>query len=174
MSWWPFYIGYLVWLLAGWLDFACHRRTDLPHTSGLGESVFHLVQMGLIGALIVSWMLSRPSLGLCLLMALLVVMHTIAGYLDTRRAWQRRPITPVEQHVHSVLDAAPWMALVILFYQDGANAMAQGWDWGWRSPALGASVWIAVLGPAVLLCGVPLARELAMAWRAAGERSARP
>lgn len=34
------------------------------------------------------------------------------GYLDTASADRRRRISPAEQHVHSVLDAAPWILLV--------------------------------------------------------------
>ena len=40
------YCGYLLWLLAGTGDFACHRRTDLPRTSGVAESFAHLLQLG--------------------------------------------------------------------------------------------------------------------------------
>lgn len=43
------YGGYLLWLLAGCLDFACRRRTQLPQTSGLRESAFHLAQLALLG-----------------------------------------------------------------------------------------------------------------------------
>jgi hypothetical protein len=44
------YLGYLVWLFAGLGDFLCHRRTDLPHTSGLTKSALHLPQLATIGA----------------------------------------------------------------------------------------------------------------------------
>jgi len=37
---------YGMWLLGGTLDFWFHRRTDLPHTSGLRESTLHGVQFG--------------------------------------------------------------------------------------------------------------------------------
>ncbi|MBN8768995.1 MAG: hypothetical protein J0I01_12465 [Stenotrophomonas nitritireducens] len=48
------YAGYLRWLLAGCADFACHRRSDLPHTSGLPESLLHVLQMAPMGALVVA------------------------------------------------------------------------------------------------------------------------
>ncbi len=171
---WGLYGGYLAWLAAGCVDFLCHRRTDLAHTSGLPESLLHLLQTGLMGVLVMLWMLGAPSLGLCVAMGSLVLAHAMAGYADTRVAWRRRAITPLEQHVHSVLDAAPWMVMFVVLHEEGATAMARGWQWTWRSPMLPASAWLAVVTPAVVLCGLPLARELATAWRAVGEQGARP
>ena len=50
------------------------------------------------------------TLSLVTFLALLVLAHAIAGYFDTVSADGRR-ISPAEQHVHSVLDAAPWVLL---------------------------------------------------------------
>lgn len=163
--------GYLLWLLAGCADFRCHRRSDLPHTSGLAESLLHVLQMGLMGTLVLAWLAARPFLPLLALSALLVLAHALAGYADTRTAWGRRPVTPLEQHIHSVLDAAPWAALGIAAYGQGAAALARGWTWEWRAPLPPAWVWIAVLLPALLLCMVPLLAELAAAWRARARRA---
>lgn len=166
MSWELLYAGYLVWLMAGCLDFMCHRRADLPHTSGLQESLFHLIQMGLIGTMVLAWMWLSPSLALFLLMTLLVLAHAIAGYLDTVVAWRHRSITPLEQHLHSVLDTAPCIMLLAVVLQQGASALAAGWGWGQRTPAFPISAWIAVMGPALVLCAMPLVHELRSAWRA--------
>ena len=171
---WGLYAGYLLWLLAGCVDFHCHRRTDLAQTSGLRESVLHLLQTGLMGVMLVAWMLLEPSLALAMLMGVLVLAHAMAGYADTRVAWPRRAITPLEQHVHSVLDTAPWIVLGVVLYRDGGLAMQQGWDWAWRSPLPPASAWAAVLAPALLLCVLPLLQELRAAWRARGEPGAHP
>ncbi len=165
------YAGYLLWLLAGWADFRCHRRSDLPHTSGLAESLLHVLQMGLMGTLVLAWLAARPGLPLLALSALLVLAHAVAGYMDTRTAWGRRPITPLEQHIHSVLDAAPWIALGIAAFGQGAAALAHGWRWEWRAPLPPASAWIAVLLPALLLCMLPLLVELVAAWRARTRRA---
>jgi hypothetical protein len=34
-----------VWLGAGVADWWCHRRTDIEHTAGTGESVIHAAMM---------------------------------------------------------------------------------------------------------------------------------
>src|SRR5436853_5814086 len=35
-----------VWFLAGFADYLCHRATDIAHTAGPKESVFHLLMFG--------------------------------------------------------------------------------------------------------------------------------
>ena len=70
---------------------------------------------------------------------------------------RRRVLLPIEQHIHSVLDMAPVIAL--------GWAMATTWPapvngpWQWRNPALPVDIWVAVLLPAVLICVVPAILE---------------
>lgn len=160
------YTGYLLWLAAGCADFLCHRRTDLPHTSGLRESALHLLQLALIGGAIVLCLALRPSTLLAGACAALVAVHALVGYLDTRRAYGRRALLPFEQHVHSVLDMAPVFALVLYFGGPWLyDALGEG-GFAPRRPALAAGVWIAVLLPAALLCVLPAVLEFGAAWRA--------
>jgi hypothetical protein len=71
---------YALWLAAGWLDFHFHRRTDLPHTSAMRESLLHGVQLLLIGSGVLAWLLLENTLSLVTFLALLVLAHAIAGY----------------------------------------------------------------------------------------------
>lgn len=111
MSWIVMACVYAVWLAAGALDFHFHRRTDLPHTSAMRESLLHGLQLLLIGSGVLAWLVLESTWLLVTLLAVLVIAHAIAGYLDTVSADGRRRISPAEQHVHSVLDAAPWVLL---------------------------------------------------------------
>ena len=38
------WVLYPLWLLAGAIDYVCHRRTNIEHTSGATESLLHLAQ----------------------------------------------------------------------------------------------------------------------------------
>ena len=160
------YVGYLLWLLAGAADFLCHRRTDLPHTSGLGESWLHLLQLAVIGSGLLLWLALAPSLSLLLMELAIVVVHTVFGYLDTRQAFGRRVISPIEQHVHSILDIAPIIAFGILLGSTWADAGQRGWPLSLRQPAFAPAVWMLVLAPALLLCVVPALMEFRAAWSA--------
>lgn len=170
---WPVWLAlalYWLWTAAGRLDFACHRVTNLPATSGLVESRLHLVQMVLMGAgaFLVLWL--APTAGLAAVLLVLVIAHAVAGYLDTRSAFQaRRTILPVEQHLHSILDIAPWVAWAAVAWQ-AATAPATDWALSVRSPAVSWTIWAMVLVPALVLCVWPALVEFRASWRVARER----
>ena len=127
---WIAWVAYLAWLSCGLCDFIAHRRTDLPHTSGLAESAAHLVQLVLLGVAVVSGL----------------------GYVDTRIAFAApRVVSPFEQHIHSVLDMAPVVALAWLLASTWPAALAGGWALQARQPMPSAAAWIAVLAPPVML-----------------------
>lgn len=165
LAWILAWLGLLAWLLAGTLDFACHRRTDLPHTSGLPESTLHLLQLGLVGAAIMLGMLFELTTSVVAAMALLVLLHAVVGYLDTHQAYGRRAILPFEQHVHSVLDMAPWIGLGLVVASTWPAAIAGEWRLALRQPALPAWTWMMVLVPATLLAWLPALLEWRAAWR---------
>ncbi|OBU51720.1 hypothetical protein [Stenotrophomonas maltophilia] len=135
---------YVLWLAAGTLDFHFHRRTDLPHTSGLRESTLHGVQLALVGTGVLAWLLLADTRALAVLLAVLAAAHAIAGYLDTASADGRRRISPAEQHVHSVLDVAPWLFVLWV-----AHHAEPAWALQWR-PAP-AQDWVLTLLPAMVV-----------------------
>ncbi len=162
------YAAYLFWLLAGLGDFVRHWRTDLPHTSGLAESSMHLVQLGLLGTAVVLGLAFEMGRGIVLSMLALVLLHALVGYLDTRIAFERhRVVSPVEQHLHSVLDMAPAVAFAWLLASTWPAAIGDGWLPAWRRPALPAAAWLAALAPALALTVVPAVLEFRASWKAA-------
>ena len=161
------YTAYVVWLLAGLADFVCHRRSNLPLTSGLRESRFHLGQVGLIGSGAVLWLALEPGWHVFWLCALLTCVHAVIGYLDTKSAYGLRPITPIEQHLHSVLDTAPWIGLALMAWLIASDDWMPAVGLRLRSEPLAARTWFAILAPAVLLVGVPVLAELGACSRAA-------
>lgn len=60
---------YALWLVAGSLDFHFHRRTDLPHTSAMRESLLHGVQLLLIGSGVLAWLVLESTWSLIALLA---------------------------------------------------------------------------------------------------------
>lgn len=165
IEYWIVYCGYLVWLLAGLCDFICHWRTDLRHTSGIAESATHLIQTGLLGMAVILGLIFEVGRSSALLILALVVAHAVVGYLDTRIAFRRRRIvSPVEQHLHSVLDMAPIIAFAWMVISSW-SAIANGeWRLEPRQPAVPIAVWFAVLVPAALLSVGPAVIEFRSAW----------
>lgn len=151
---------YGLWLLAGTLDFHFHRRTDIAHTSGLRESALHGAQLSLIGAGLLAWLALAHTCALILLLTVAAILHAIVGYLDTASADGRRRISPLEQHVHSILDMAPWVFLAWVAW----NAQT---GWGVRWQPAPARLWLSTILPALALAGLPWLAELRRCVRAA-------
>jgi hypothetical protein len=154
--------AYAFWLLAGLTDFILHRRERLAQTSGVRESALHLVQVGLIGAGVLGWLYLAPSRLLLAAWSGLAVLHAIAGYLDTCVAYPRRRIGPLEQHVHSVLDMAPWIAVSWLLLAHHAAPWAPV---SLRQPTPPPALQWGVLLPALLLTVAPALAEFIAAAR---------
>lgn len=157
---------YLLWLLAGTCDFILHRRSAIDVTSGLRESSLHLVQIGLLGTGTLLWLLFPPTPALWFVLLAIVCIHALAGYWDTRVAFPVRTIIPLEQHVHSILDIAPWVALGVLGWPLLSAAPAPLDDSvGLRLGAAAASTWLFALIPALLLTVLPALLEFRRCWR---------
>ena len=93
------------WLLAGFADWVCHRRSQIESTSGVAESSLHLLLLAEMGIpLLGAIYLEVNALVLAALIAG-VVAHEITTWIDLRVANRSREVGVVEQMVHSVLEA---------------------------------------------------------------------
>lgn len=170
---WLAYGGYLAWLLAGFGDFLCHRRTNLTHTSGVAESSTHLLQLAIVGVSITVAMGFEMGPAIALFLCAAVVAHSVIGYRDTRIAFgSGRVILPIEQHLHSVLDMAPIVGLAWFVAATWPAALGGGWQPALRNPSLPVGYWLAVFVPAGVLCVGPALAEFVSASQA--RRDTRP
>jgi len=146
---------YLLWLTAGAIDFRLHRASSIETTSGLKESALHLVQIAILGAATLLWLSFRASQPLSLILLALVCLHAITGYWDTRVAYPTRAIRPLEQHVHSILDLAPWIAIGVVYWSmpDTHVVTALAFD---LAPI---ALWLFAIVPALLLTVLPALTE---------------
>lgn len=161
-----------LWILSGFLDWWCHKRTAIETTSGWRESAFHWVmfaQFGL-GSLAAIWL--QVNLGLLVLLAGLFALHEFTTWLELRFVTRRREIRPVEQMVHSFMELLPLAAILLMtVLYDGSG------QWVLRFKDEPLPVWhvVAALAAVALFNVVPLVEE---AWRCAQasriERPTRP
>lgn len=159
------FVVYPLWLLAGVADFACHRATDIAHTSGTKESLLHLLQLFLIGLPVLFYLFFDITTLLLAIAAAGVIVHAVVAYWDTAYTHQRREIGPLEQHVHSWLDMLPLVALAIVLLVNSAQveaALAGGGDWSLRrrQSALPAATLLLVIGSGLLFAVLPALFEL--------------
>ena len=147
---------YPVWLLAGAVDWLCHRATHIETTSGSHESWLHLAQfLSLAGFLAV--VMLRPYGATALFASgTAVAIHTALSYVDVRYTLKRgRFISSLEQHVHGFLDVIPWVAfaLWIVMNLQNTSPAANAWHMETRGTLL-------VLGSYAVLAGSPVLNEL--------------
>lgn len=118
-----------LWLLAGLLDWALHRRASIETTAGLRESHLHLLMLAQLGLPAVLVLLCEVNAGVLALCAVAWLAHEVTVYVDLRWSVARRPVTPLEQMVHSVQEILPLLALALLVSLHWPQAAALG-GWG--------------------------------------------
>jgi hypothetical protein len=105
---------YPAWLLAGAGDYFCHRKTDIERSSGVIESWLHVAQFACLAMAFACAVLLRIGAAVFVVMAALVLTHSILSYIDVRYTDGRRRILPIEQTIHGFMDVLPLVAVALL------------------------------------------------------------
>jgi len=107
------YLMYVIlplWLLVGIADWLCHWKSHIETTSGIKESLIHLM-LAEVGIPMLMGLFLEIN-GLVFLVVIVAwILHEATAHWDLRYALPRRAVTPTEQHVHNYLGAIPFMAL---------------------------------------------------------------
>jgi len=171
------YVWVPLLMLAGVLDWACHRQLRIEHSSGLAESLLHLAMLALLGAALLAALYLRPTAGLLCLLLATVVLHDLCYALDLRVALAAREIPALEQWVHGFQHLLPWAGVAGLLALSpgqarsllGLGPEAPDWALRWRDPLPPPSYTAALLAGALLFNVLPFLGE---ARRCAGTRLA--
>lgn len=164
-------VVYPLWLLAGVADVLVHWRDRIERHTGTHETLMHVamcVQMGIPVLLVLFLDVTAPVF---LIATVAVVVHGWTSWRDARFADRVRHIGPLEQKIHVVLDAVPWLALAVLALLHApalAGLVGAGeadWRWRWREPAFAPWVLGSVVTSAIVLGLLPSLLELRRAWR---------
>jgi hypothetical protein len=151
---------YAVWLLAGLVDYSCHRRTDIETTSGAPESWLHLVQFLLLGlALLLGTLLAVTPLVLVFIVVI-VGTHSVVALRDVSYTQGRRFISPLEQHVHGYMEVLPVVAVGLLAILNWDEITASPWTLRWKPRPVAAMGTIALLASFCVIAGTPIVEEL--------------
>jgi hypothetical protein len=164
---------YPLWLLAGAGDYLCHRRTDIEHSSGSGESWFHLLQfLALLIALAAAVLFTANALVFGV-MVVMVLIHSVLAHMDVSYTDGRRYISPLEQHIHGFMEVLPLVAVAIfgVMHWEAISAGLTTPILSWASPLTSAHVLL--LASFVVLAGIPILEELVRTRRYRVERERR-
>ena len=114
-----------LWIAAGAADYVLHRRARIERSAGVYESRLHVLGIGLSALPVLGGLLLEIDAGVILAMSAGYAAHLGMTIWDVAYASGRRPIEPLEQHVHGLLEVIPFTALslVICSYPDQARAL---------------------------------------------------
>jgi hypothetical protein len=159
------------WLIPGVVDWVWHKKTDIEHTSGAGESLIHCLMMSEVGVpVVMGLVLEINPLTLSLMLGHTLV-HEATAFWDVAYATKhQRQVLPREQHTHSFLEVLPFMAvssMVCLHWDQflaiwGVGGRKGRWRLRLKKERLPAGYLRRILGAIVATLAVPYANEL---WR---------
>jgi hypothetical protein len=168
-----------LWAAAGWGDWLCHKVDHVEFTAGWPEALLHAAMLAVLAPATVGVLLLEVTAPVLLWMLCACIAHELLFWCDLVYASRRRVIGPLEQWIHCLQFAMPWVGLAALslLHRDQVAAMlglagAPAADWSWRmkdEPLSPTYVWT-VLSGCSLVVGLPFAEEL---WRCRKARQAR-
>jgi hypothetical protein len=162
------WVLYPLWLLGGAVDYVCHRRTDIQHTSGIRESWLHVAQFVTVALVFVSAVLLEITLAMVVVSAILVLAHTVLSFIDVSYTLGRRHISTTEQHAHGLLNVIPLIAVGLLAILNWQSLLAPSTDSVVRlkDEPLSATHVAMLLGSFSVLAGGPVLEEWLRTYRA--------
>lgn len=155
-----------LWVLAGWMDWMCHRRTDIEHTAGAKESAIHLLMFAQMGVPVLAGLFLEINALVLGIMMLAFVTHEATAYWDLRVASRSRYVSAFEQRVHSYLELLPLAALLLLSAAHwpqvvGLFGMSSAGDFSisWKEDPLATGYLVSVLMAVAALLVAPFGEE---------------
>jgi hypothetical protein len=100
-----------LWVTAGIADWWCHRATKIEETTGLKETLIHLLMLGEAGLPVLAGLFLEFDAQVLSWMIAAFFQHEATAMWDVNYAVTEREVTPVEQHVHGFLEMVPLMAV---------------------------------------------------------------
>jgi hypothetical protein len=166
------------WILAGFLDWICHRKSGIAAHCGPWESLLHLLLLAEAGVALLIGLLLKLNEPALALIALCFVAHEITSYVDIRFAHDRRDISPAEQRIHDYMTAVPVAVLCLLGVMQWETVVSLASDPAgiftvplqWKEAPLPAAQILGVLGAVVIAGLFPYAEELYRGLRASRRR----
>jgi hypothetical protein len=100
-----------LWLAAGFADWLCHRASNIQNTSGVKESLIHLLMFIEVAIPILAAMFLEINAMIIVVMIAAFFAHEATALWDVSYATTARTVSPIEQHVHSLLEVIPLLAI---------------------------------------------------------------
>jgi len=161
------------WIVLGFVDYLCHRHTQIERTSGLTESLIHWMMLSLIGVPMLLGLFFDVNALVIFAMIVAVAIHEALAIWDVNYATGRRQIMVVERHLHSYLGVLPFMILsmVLCLHWDqflvllGLTSQPGSLSLRLKQPPLPVNYVVVIFTAVTGLMLLPYAEELWRCWR---------
>lgn len=163
-----------LWLIAGFADWDCHRRSHIESTSGPKESILHFLQFGEVGFALLAALFLEIDAGLIAFMIFIFFVHEATALWDVNYAVGTREVTPFEQHIHSFLEMIPLIAIICvsaLHWEQfkaifGMGEESARFALAWKADPLPISYILTLMVAVILMVVIPYTEELIRGLRA--------
>lgn len=103
-----------LWMIAGFVDYLCHRATRIEHTSGVKESLLHIVMGFQVGIPVFMALVFELNVLVTLVCLVMLVVHEVVAVWDVRLAEPVRRISIWETHAHAFLLTIPFYTFALV------------------------------------------------------------
>jgi hypothetical protein len=97
-----------LWMVAGVVDYFCHRATHIELNSGVKECILHIVMGFQVGVPVFVALVFKINVLVMLICLAMLVAHELVAVWDMRMAAPVRRISLVETHAHAYLLSMPF------------------------------------------------------------------
>jgi hypothetical protein len=163
-----------LWLAAGFADWLCHRASKIQNTSGVRESLIHLLMFIQVAIPILAALFLEINALIIAATIVAFLIHEATALWDISFATSARTVSPLEQLVHSFLEMIPLMAtccIISLHWGQFLALFGFGMEtacfvFAWKPQSLPNSYITAILTVVLLFEFIPYAEEFVRCLRA--------
>lgn len=103
-----------LWGITGFIDWCCHRATNIEHTSGVRETLVHSLMGIQLGVPIVLSLLFEINVLILLICFAAFLAHEVVAHYDVHYSAPLRRISIWEMHVHNYMATIPLYLLMLI------------------------------------------------------------
>jgi hypothetical protein len=166
------YVVLPLWVVCGFLDYLCHRRSRMAQATGPRESLIHWLMLAEVSVPLVLAVFFRINALVLAIMLACLAAHEVTGYYDLKLAMATRKVTIFEHQVHSLLEVLPLAAILLVMILHwpqtlalfGAGTEPAQWYIGRKQPPRWDEI-IPPLSAFLALAILPYLEEVWRGWR---------
>jgi len=108
------YVCLPAWLIFGFVDYRCHRKSKIEETSGIKESLLHAVMGVQVGIPIFLGLFFEVNALIFMIIFVVLALHEVVAHMDVAYALKSRKISITEVHAHSFLEVLPFVIVALI------------------------------------------------------------